>query len=179
MTKDLWKSAFKKAKKIDAEGEKDFAYVPRGATKKRDREEPVDDSSPTVYDEAKVTEEDDAEENSGFCQPVKLAKFVKDQTSGSNQSSTNAATEDAAVEQPEEETKERDFAEVCARQICRTWLKFAYLDNGNPCLDGTACLRKHAITCKPEHLYKDYSFKGLSPKQRKRIMDKLTAELSA
>lgn len=175
MSVDPWKAAFKKAVEIDAEGEKDFADIPRG--KKRVIQDEQADVLKVSSDALVTGEDDDMEKNSGFCQPLKLAKFVKDQTQDGN-NSTCIASGGASIEQPEEEEKERDMVEVCGRQICRTWLKFAYLDNGTPCKDAN-CLRKHAITCKPEHLYKDYSFKGLSPKQRKRIMDKLTAELSA
>lgn len=182
MSSNPWSTAFRKAVAIDAEGEKDFADVPRTMTKKRDRDGDAGSSTIVSSSQIKETnEEDDAEESSGFCQPVKLAMFVKDRTSNGKQLSGNSAEENAtknvAEEEPEPEIQERDMVEVCGRQICRTWLKFAYLDNGTPCPEGKACLRKHAITCKPELLYKDYSFKGLNPKQRKRIMDKLAAEL--
>lgn len=178
MSNNPWNAAFKKAVEVDTEGERDFADVPRTAAKKRDRDGNSGslntESSSVIID---ANQEDDTEESSGFCQPVKLAMFVKDRISKGKETTVSGAFENATEEAPEQEIKERDMVEVCGRQICRTWLKFSYLDNGNPCPEGNACLRKHAITCKPELLYKDYSFKGLSPKQRKRIMDKLTAEL--
>lgn len=176
-----------KAIEIDAVGEKDFADVPRTTTKKRSFQIPVDEDTNTLPNLASnisnpgndVGDKDnDVDENSGFCQPIKLAKFVKDRSTAIDNNSTSICkTNDALDEKTEEQEKERDMVEVCGRQICRTWLKFAYLDNGNPCSDSN-CLRKHAITCKPEHLYKDYSFKGLNQKQRKRIIDKLATELN-
>jgi hypothetical protein len=74
---------------------------------------------------------------------------------------------------------ERDMVEVCGRQICRAWLKHTYLSLGQPCTNAApeGCPRKHAITCSPEALYKDYSFKGLSKGQKKSIFARVSAEV--
>lgn len=74
--------------------------------------------------------------------------------------------------------QKRSFEEACARQICRTWLKHTYLQIGAPCVD-EACLRLHEISCRADSLYKDFSFKGLPQKHRKRILERVRDEQAA
>lgn len=62
-----------------------------------------------------------------------------------------------------------------SRQLCRAWLKHKYLGLGEACVD-TECKRKHLIDCAAGKLYKDYSFKGLNPKQRKLITSMVEKE---
>ena len=73
--------------------------------------------------------------------------------------------------------KKRTFEESCARQLCRTWLKYTYLKIGKDCDGAPSCLRLHFIPDtllrRPESLYKDFSFKGLNPNQRKAILRQL------
>lgn len=118
---------------------------------------------------------DDDHEATGFKQPRKLAQFMKEATS--------SVPQEPVLDQPsqpcsaigEERTVEKDYRpsleERCAKQICRLWLKYEYLNIGEKC-NGN-CGRLHVVIGNPERLYKDFAFKGLNPHQRKLIITKL------
>ena len=179
MASDPWSSAFKRAVEVDQEGEKDFADMKKSSGKRK-----LDNSTTPTGDDSKNSD-DEQDESGGFCQPLKLSKFVNKVARKDGQEKEGTQTGDAVNEtnkgpaqnnetdEPHSEpyVEERDMTVVCGRQLCRSWLKYTYLKLGGPCPD--TCLRKHEITCKPELLYKDYAFKGLSAKQRKDIMQQL------
>jgi hypothetical protein len=187
---DPWKRAFNKAIQIEEDGSKFFSDLndKEKSWKKRKREADADGND-EISNEIEKVETDpnsssvvDLDEGcGGFCQPVRLANFVKVMKRGNSKMSADEdGTETAPLSTEVEEAidiepPQRDMVEVCGRQICRSWLKNHFLGIGKAC-DESTCLRKHAITCKPELLYKDYSFKGLSPKQRKQILAQLKAE---
>lgn len=192
MSANPWTLAFKRAVEVEEEGAKDFVEIIAQHAQKKQRLL-VDDSTSekknyeseencnTVAGKSESdlnSEGDEGVSSSGQSHLPQLSKFVMETTQrklpnvqgNSDELDQSGSTSENNVPQ------ERDMVEVCGRQMCRAWLKHTYLQIGNPCKDGEACLRKHGVTCKPEHLYKDYSFKGLSAKQRKTIMDKLKAE---
>lgn len=188
MSANPWSLAFKRAVEVEEEGAKDFVDIIAQHAQKKQRLVVMEKSSV----ELDKTEEDDKQlsgngsddvndedvSSSGQGLLPQLSKFVLETTQaklpGANGDSDKVDVQGDLSEN--NVAQERDMVEVCGRQMCRAWLKHTYLNIGNPCKDGEACLRKHGVTCKPEHLYKDYSFKGLSAKQRKTIMDKLKAE---
>lgn len=192
MSSNPWSVAFKRAIEVEEEGAKDFVEILAQHAQKKLRPSAVaaEDSlgqdstvSSTGNGDNKKTsdeysESEAAEASSGLS---RLSKFVMETNTPATAGQNNTSTADGEVrtvlvEEKEELVKERDMVEVCGRQMCRAWLKHHYLKIGSACKDGDACLRKHAVTCKPELLYKDYSFKGLSPKQRKSIMEQIKAE---
>ena len=68
--------------------------------------------------------------------------------------------------------------ESLGRQICRKWLKHAYLGLGQGCNANAeegkeGCKRAHAVPSKISEIYNDYSFKGLPAPHRKKILAKL------
>jgi hypothetical protein len=164
-----WSTVFKRAVEIEAEGAKDFEDIlgPKASGKRKLSEEEVVITQPAESNGAEG--KDDHEE---FRQPAKLFQFVNSSTVRLDGTDSNTEEADTPSE-PVIEKEERNMVEVCGKQVCRSWLKYHFLKLGNPC--PSTCLRKHEITCKPEHLYKDYSFKGLSPKQRKEILQQLKA----
>lgn len=169
-----WSSVFKRAVEIEAEGAKDFEDIlgPKASGKRKLSEEVVAVTQPAESNEAEgslVVEDEHGE----FRQPVKLSQFVNSSAVKQDGNGSTSEQADDAPTEPVIEKEERNMVEVCGKQICRSWLKYHFLKLGSPC--PSTCLRKHEITCKPEHLYKDYSFKGLSPKQRKEILQQLKA----
>jgi hypothetical protein len=166
---------FKRAVEIEAEGAKDFEDIlgPKAAGKRKLPEDTAD-AQPAHAAESNETEDNVPieDEHGGFCQPVKLSKFVNS-TATKQDGNNSALKDDDEPSEPVVEKEERNMVEVCGKQICRSWLKYHFLKLGSPC--PSTCLRKHEVTCKPEHLYKDYSFKGLSSKQRKEILQQLKA----
>jgi hypothetical protein len=171
---DSWTKAFSRAVETEKEGAKDFEDFAPSTGKRGSLHGGVAEG------EGNGGEEDLDSSEGGYSQPIKLAKFVQEaatigQAGGASHGAHSAIDALRAMEQgtgdKTEEKEERNMAEVCGRQICRSWLKFKFLKLGGPCPD--TCMRKHEITCKPEQLYKDYSFKGLSAKQRKDILQQL------
>ena len=164
---DLWSNAFKRAVETDLEGERDVGEFIVSSKRKQ----PGSDGHQQTTDGTEPIDSED--ENGGYSQPKKLAKFVSVVTAGKSETASGSAL---VLDQTEETndvivTQERNMADVCSKQICRSWLKHKFLKLGSPC--PPSCMRKHEITCRPEHLYKDYSFKGLSAKQRKDILFQL------
>jgi len=190
MNSNPWSVAFKRAIEVEEEGAKDFVDIlaqhaqkklrPSAATVEQSTASSIDDG-----DEKKPSEEDsDSEPAAASSELAKLSRFVMESTmpaaaGQNNTSNADVGVQPVLVKEKAELVTERDMVEVCGRQMCRAWLKHHYLKIGSSCKDGDACLRKHAVTCKPELLYKDYSFKGLSPKQRKTIMEQIKAESAA
>lgn len=171
---DSWSKVFKRAIEIEREGAKDFQdLLPSTGKRVRQQDETELSDQLTTNDETAVDEVE-----GGYCQPLKLAKFVGEaalcQKAGHSFKPNEGGTANASTETVDIKPEERNMVEVCGKQICRSWLKYHYLKLGGPCPE--SCLRKHEITCKPEHLYKDYSFKGLSAKQRKDILQQLKSE---
>ncbi len=91
-------------------------------------------------------------------------------------------------------TPARDMTEVLSRQICRTWLKYQFLGSSQECTGAAAeasttapqtgtdaslgpCGRRHSVPPaeKVGSLYKDYSFKGLPAKHRKKIIETIVS----
>jgi len=192
MTANPWSLAFKRAVEVEEEGAKDFVEIIAQHAQKKQRlivdgstcgtkhseSEETSNLIPSKSEGDSISDVDEGVSSSGQSHLPQLSKFVMETT---HRKLPNAKGESDESDQPGSTSEnnipqERDMVEVCGRQMCRAWLKHTYLQIGNPCKDGEACLRKHGVTCKPEHLYKDYSFKGLSAKQRKTIMDKLKAE---
>lgn len=175
-----WGVAFQKAVEIAQAGEDED--IKRMARKRH-----LFSSTTTADDEADV-------ECGGFKQPKKLALLAlgHNQAGSSESSAVTGSTTEVAVisdsinvdtntEKEEEQHGEKrllSLEERCARQLCRAWLKNHYLSLGQPCTE-QPCSRMHKITCRPEKLYKDYSFKGLNNNQKKAIIDKVRAEQAA
>jgi hypothetical protein len=62
------------------------------------------------------------------------------------------------------------------KQICRAWLKNTYLGIGAAC-STAVCSRKHSLAgMSTGQLYSDFSFKGLSKDQRKRIISRASSD---
>lgn len=187
MSSNPWSVAFKRAIEVEEEGAKDFVEIlAQHAQKKLRPTLSAEDSM--VQNTGESAGDSDEVDGSGAVDSglSKLSKFVIETTMPTSvaqaQRNVSAVAETEQLVRGDNKTelvKERDMVEVCGRQMCRAWLKHHYLKIGSPCKDGDACLRKHAVTCKPELLYKDYSFKGLSPKQRKSIMEQIKAENSS
>eukprot|EP01032_Pedospumella_encystans_P024075 gene24075-27238_t len=177
MSANPWTLAFKRAVEVEEEGAKDFVEIIAQHAQKKQRllvDESTDGKNNSGREEnsnaaAGKTESDlnsDGDEgvsSSGQSHLPQLSKFVLETTQRTLPNVKGNSDEldqtDSAVDN--NVPQERDMVEVCGRQMCRAWLKHTYLQIGNPCKDGEACLRKHGVTCKPEHLYKDYSFKGI------------------
>ncbi len=143
---NVWSAAFSEARRIAEEHQHDPFFL-----KKR-----IHDGS------------ESDEGVGGFKQPRKLAQFMKENCLSCDVTPKMEQVDDL------EGWRLLSFEERCAKQICRHWLKYEYLGLGEPC-DGH-CGRLHTVTGNPERLYKDFSFKGLNPVQRKTIIQRLTLE---
>lgn len=174
----MWGSVFKAANAVADEVEAAANLNPAVFSRKRKQIDRGDDGG--------------EEEIGAFKQPKRLAKFVNEVINSEKQSSSGEAPTGAATQQApdagdgnkevqqnqggENESTEKSDGEFvrlsleerCAKQICRKWLKHEYLKTDQAC-DGT-CGRIHEVPDNPQKLYKDYSFKGLPPKQQKRIL---------
>eukprot|EP01038_Epipyxis_sp_PR26KG_P009437 gene9437-12717_t len=131
-------------------------------------------------------------ESGGFCQPKRLAAFMSKILNNSEVANSIDETSLDSINKPTTDDVFRCYSSITiefiaplneidvttvssdlSKQLCRSWLKKEYLQIGQGC-NNLSCGRKHIITEKnPERLYKDYSFKGLSSKQRSQILDKL------
>ena len=171
-----WNLAFKRAVEIDEEGAKDFTdLVDHSKLRKKAKHSDKSENGTEEIAIASPNNEIEVEDTAGgYCQPLKLAKFVKDMEGRTKfgETANKLETEENNSEPESPLHEERDMVEVCGKQICRTWLKYSFLKLGSAC-DQQTCLRMHEIKCKPELLYKDYSFKGLPAKHRKRILEQL------
>ena len=108
--------------------------------------------------------------NGAFCQPPLLAAFVA-MLSGTTGAATSAVTNFEKISAKIQDTK--NTGDGLTRQICRKWLKHTFLGLGTECSEGSgACPRKHDLPTNLNLLYKDYSFKGLTTQQRKKIISK-------
>lgn len=174
-----WGAAFQKAVEIAEAGEDED--IKRMARKR--------------HLHASNSNEEDDEECGGFKQPKRLAKYalglVEDIAAAEEEKTVVATVPNSSEDKPSSQsvvesedhnnshhTSEKrllSLEERCARQLCRAWLKHHYLGLGQPCSEDP-CPRMHKITCKPEKLYKDYSFKGLNPNQKKTIIEKVKLE---
>jgi hypothetical protein len=158
-----WNGAFEKAISIEKEGAKEFAdfFVAK---------------RPHWGDEG---DRDVLENYGGFRQPRKLSKFVKNLHLKEGRENNEQSIETSPLPCESQVEAIGDAPAVnhnVAKQICRTWLKHKYLGVGKPCLV-TMCPRKHDIDfANPERLYSDYSFKGLSLVQRKKILKSLGSD---
>jgi len=129
------------------------------------------------FQPSKKLKRTDEESEGGFSQPRLLSiiareycNHIADSKCDIMETVEEQSSAMAAAPEPPELSSTSDGSNL-ARQICRNWLKHHYLGLGKPCND-SSCKRKHEIIEKnPERLYKDYSFKGLTPKQRKVIIN--------
>ena len=179
-----WSRAFQVAKATAEEGRVAFAdvlddptsaFAPRRA--KRDRDGSDED------------EEAGGEEgvNGCFRQPAGLSQFYKRLKEGGPapkpadiQHQQEAQKKGAHQEgKPDENLEAAQVVGNLSRQICRAWLKSHYLGLGQPC-DGVSCGgRSHSGPAVIAHMYKDYSFKGLSKENRAKIIKVMEAERSS
>ena len=91
--------------------------------------------------------------------------------SGTTGAATSAVTNFEKISAKIQDTK--NTGDGLTRQICRKWLKHTFLGLGTECSEGSgACPRKHDLPTNLNLLYKDYSFKGLTTQQRKKIISK-------
>ena len=112
----------------------------------------------------------DEGKSGAFCQPPLLAAFVA-MLAGTGSEAMTAAADFETATAVEQAGKGAEGG--LAKQICRTWLKYTFLGLGKECTVGDdACPRKHSLPANLNLLYKDYSFKGLAPQQRKKIIVK-------
>lgn len=179
----MWGSVFKAATAVADEVEAAANLNPAVFSRKRKQLDRGDDSG--------------EDEIGAFKQPKRLAKFVNEVINSEKRTETDEAHIETGKEQPldapsHNEEKQPDSAEPdssekgdgefvrlsleerCAKQICRKWLKHEYLKTDQAC-DGS-CGRIHEVPDNPQKLYKDYSFKGLPPKQQKRILAAITGK---
>lgn len=174
----MWGSVFKAANAVADEVEAAANLNPAVFSRKRKQIDRGDDGG--------------EDESGAFKQPKRLAKFVSEVINSENRSESDEVLAEAGKQQVsdggegskevqqnqggESEPQEKadgefvrlSLEERCAKQICRKWLKHEYLKTDQAC-DGT-CGRIHEAPDNPQKLYKDYSFKGLPPKQQKRIL---------
>lgn len=161
-----WKSAIKKAIKIEAEGAKDF--VEFSAESKKRKHVEIDITNGDNLEETEL--ESDKISSSGYKQPALLASFVnKVAKLGTIQTSEIVQIQEETAISPNEPTT---VGEIDSRQICRTWLKNHFLGLGTPC-NKNPCPRQHEVVGNPDRLYSDYSFKGLPPRHQKAILTAL------
>ena len=114
----------------------------------------------------------DEGKSGAFCQPPLLAAFVAMLAGTGSEAMTAAAAFETATAIGQ---AGKGAEGGLAKQICRTWLKYTFLGLGKECTVGDdldACPRKHGLPANLNLLYKDYSFKGLAPQQRKKIIAK-------
>jgi hypothetical protein len=115
---------------------------------------------------------------SGYAQSRKISRFVQSLLSQPPSAKSNGPVSFATTTQRPLNAASGDSTSSAAtatadnlgRQLCRQWLKFAYLGLGEKCNEAT-CQRKHEIIGNPMRLYKDYSFKGLTTAQRNSIIE--------
>ena len=108
-----------------------------------------------------------------FCQPPLLAAFVT-MLSGTTSAAASATADFEKITAEIQDTK--NVGDSLTKQICRKWLKHTFLGLGTECSEGSdACPRKHDLPPNLNLLYKDYSFKGLTSQQRKKIIAKAQA----
>ncbi|KAJ1432513.1 hypothetical protein B484DRAFT_447776 [Ochromonadaceae sp. CCMP2298] len=192
---DPWKAAFKRAVEVDLEGAKDFADFVPVPKKRKHTEGEEDGEGEEANNSAGLLGDFVKSLHSGLKAERRERRRLKKLGGGDGIAEagekgltavtaeivetveTGDAVEAVQTGRSKLPPSERDMVEVCGRQICRAWLKHHYLSLGQPCPGD--CLRKHAITCRPEALYKDYSFKGLSANQKKSIFAKVSAETEA
>ena len=170
-----WSRAFQAAKATAEEGRVAFAdvlddptsaFAPRRA--KRDR------------DESDEGEEAGGEEgvNGCFRQPAGLSQFYKRLKEGGTAPKLDDSQQQQETQESGAHQEEKPVANL-SRQICRAWLKSHYLGLGQPC-DGVSCGgRSHSGPAVIAHMYKDYSFKGLSKENRAKIIKVMEAERSS
>ena len=166
-----WATVFTNAVNVEAEGAKYFeGFITTKAklTVQTEAAATVPSSSQTAQSvaDAGAGADDDI---GGFCQPTGLALFVKnvrdpsvhhDEIPLSQVHATELLTD--ASDDPEKNNMHR--------QICRAWLKHAYLNVGKAC-NNAKCERRHdLLNMTTGNLYKDYSFKGLPTGQRNAII---------
>ncbi len=127
---------------------------------------------------------DNEEENErgGFSQPVALARFIKDAKAADPLVQTELHAQrfkDTLINSGNDINAENSVEPYDNRpkQICRVWLKNAYLGIGKPCKGG--CNRKHEIPSKqPESMYSDFAFKGLQVSHQQKILSMAKAGIS-
>jgi hypothetical protein len=158
---------------------------------------------PTIFCRKRKIKDIENDEIGAFRQPVKLAKFIESTLSSissncrSSEEKPNEQDKQLVsvpVDATFSDKARMDFSapidseskiaidhaasyqqlsleERCAKQICRKWLKFTYLKSNQPCDE--SCGRLHEVPKNPQKLYKDYSFRGLPPKQQKKILSNI------
>ena len=161
-----WASAFRAAKATEAEGRAAFADVLDAAPKAGKRSRDGDDEA-----------EGEGEEVGCFRQPAGLSQFYKRLKSGEPPpiAAVSSRSEEGASERPSKQQLTEGGGDYLARQICRSWLKHTYLGLGSACGD-KSCGRSHKPPAVVAHMYKDFSFKGLSKENRAKIITKMEAE---
>ena len=203
MTLSAWKSAFSHEIDTEAEGAKYFLghfkksrivdSNPATSTGISGQQSDIRlDGDITVMEtsDSKVlrlipapSQDADEDERGGFCQPAGLAIFFKNLKSDSRDaphegSDAHNNSESRHAEILPVNAISSDVAETdnnMGRQICRAWLKNNFLQLGQPCKNAN-CERRHVIESRSiGSLYKDYSFKGLSPAQRNSIISQVQA----
>lgn len=161
------------------------------------------DLNPLIFSRKRKSIDDDDDEIGAFKQPVKLARFFAAKNNDNeefekrNNRITRAELKTSEVNIDEIDSSRNvlpskdietgenyrssyqklSLEERCAKQVCRKWLKSEFLETGQIC-DET-CGRLHEIPENPQKLYKDFSFKGLPPKQQKKILANINLRASA
>lgn len=174
----LWASAFRAAKRVEAEGVAAFESGGEMNVGSRKGKRSLDDSAAG----AERGEEDD-EGGGCFRQPAGLSAFYKRLKSEAEPggwpplpgAAAGSSSSRGAGGAPSEAPEKRDNL---ALQICRAWLKRHYLGLGQEC-DGLKCGRSHKAPQNIGKMYTDYSFKGLSKENRAKIITKMEREQAA